>query len=92
MCIRDRRPTARFGTLSDQRHGALASPAVLENLSLDQIASDLGDPSNPVAQVVDGSANYIIASLCSIAGSPDVPICSASFVTQAQTSMTKTTN
>jgi len=73
-------------------NGALASPAVLENLSLDQIASDLGDPSNPVAQVVDGSANYIIASLCSIAGSPDVPICSASFVTQAQTSMTKTTN
>jgi hypothetical protein len=68
-----------------QMVGGSASPQVLEDLSLDQIAGDLSSPSSPVAQAIDGTANYMIASICSIIGSPNVPICSASFVTEALT-------
>ncbi len=67
--------------------GAAASPAVLEGVSLDQIASDLSDPSNPVAQAIDGTANYFIAAICSVTGSNAAPICSAPMISQAQATM-----
>ena len=38
--------------------GASANPGVLQNLTLDQIASQLDNPSSPVAQAVDGTADY----------------------------------
>jgi hypothetical protein len=70
--------------------GASSSPAVLENLSLDQIASTLSDPSNPIAQAVDGSANYLIANLCAMTGSPaTVPMCSSPIISQARSKMPK---
>ena len=67
-----------------QMLGPSADPAVLEGLNLDQIASDLSDPSSPVAQAIDGAANYMIAKICSIGSSINVPICSAPFVAQAE--------
>lgn len=68
---------------SVQMLGPGANPAVLEGLSLGEIAGDLSDPTSPVAQAVDGTANYMIASICSFIYSTGVPICSAPFVTQA---------
>lgn len=62
--------------------GASASPAVLEGLTLDQVATDLNDPSSPVAQAVDGTANYLIAAMCSVTGAA-LPACSASTVAAA---------
>jgi hypothetical protein len=62
--------------------GSNASPAPLEGLSLDQIAGDLSDPASPVARAVDGTADYMIASICSMTGAR-VPICSSPFVHQA---------
>ena len=53
-------------------------------LSLDQIATDLHDPSNPVAQALDGSANYLIAALCSVAGQGAAPICASSTIVRAE--------
>ncbi len=44
-------------------------------LSLDQIAADLHNPSSPVAQASDGSANYLIAVLCAVVGQGAAPIC-----------------
>jgi hypothetical protein len=67
--------------------GASASPSVLEGLSLEQIAADLSDASSPVAQAVDGTANYIIAAICSVAGSNAAPICSSPLIAEAQTAM-----
>lgn len=43
--------------------GAQYDPQVLAGLSARQIASQLGDPSSPVAQAVDGSAQVIIAAI-----------------------------
>lgn len=54
---------------------------VLDGLSLDQIAVDLSNPSSPVAQLIDGAANYLIADICSVVGAHSVPICSFDTVT-----------
>jgi hypothetical protein len=48
--------------------GASYSPAVLQGLTRDQIAADLNDPSSPVAQAIDGTANAITAALSSVTG------------------------
>lgn len=66
--------------------GSETSPSALEGLSLDQIALDLGNPSSPVAQAIDGPANYIVAAICSVAPGA-ASICSSPFVAQAQSAM-----
>ena len=67
--------------------GASADPGVLQNLTLDQIAAQLDDPSSPVAEAVDGSANYLIAAMCSVATTSAAPICTSSVIAQAQSTM-----
>ena len=67
--------------------GSATSPAVLEGLTLAQIASDLSDPSSLVAQAIDGTANYFIAAICSVTGSRAAPVCSAPMIAQAQATM-----
>jgi thiol-disulfide isomerase/thioredoxin len=67
--------------------GASADPAVLQNLTLDQIASELDDPSSPVAQSVDGTANDLIAAMCSVTSTSAAPICTSPVIAQAQTTM-----
>jgi hypothetical protein len=63
--------------------GASASPSVLEGLSLGQIGSFLSDPTSPVAQAVDGTANYLIAAMCTMVTGTKPSICSTSMTTQA---------
>ena len=43
--------------------GAQYSPQVLAGLSATQIASQLANPSSPVAQAIDGSARVIVAAI-----------------------------
>ena len=43
--------------------GAQYDPQVLAGLSARQIASQLGDPSSPVAQAIDGAAQVIVAAI-----------------------------
>ena len=43
--------------------GAQSDPQVLAGLSAAQIASQLSNPSSPVAQAVDGSAKVIITAI-----------------------------
>ena len=43
--------------------GASYSPQVLAGLSPSQIAAQLQDPSSPVAQAIDGTANDITAAI-----------------------------
>jgi hypothetical protein len=64
--------------------GASSSPSVLEGLSLSQIGSDIQDPASPVAQAVDGTANYIIAGLCSMISGSQPAICNSPTVAIAR--------
>jgi hypothetical protein len=63
--------------------GASASPAVLEGLSLSEIGQQLNNPNSSVALAVDGSANFFIAALCSMAQTDAPAICSARVTLQA---------
>jgi len=58
--------------------GASSSPAVLDGLSLSGIGIDLSNPKSPVALAIDGTANYFVAALCSMAKSNAPAICSTS--------------
>jgi hypothetical protein len=57
--------------------GASSSPSVLEGLSPGAIGQQLNNPKSPVALAVDGSANYFIAALCSMAQGDAPTICSS---------------
>jgi hypothetical protein len=48
--------------------GASYSPQVLQGLSRQQIAAQLNDLASPVAQAIDGTANYITAAITSVTG------------------------
>jgi hypothetical protein len=63
--------------------GASSSPSVLEGLSLSEIGQQLNLPKSPVALAIDGSANYFIASLCSVAQTDGPAICSSRVTLQA---------
>jgi hypothetical protein len=56
--------------------GASASPSVLEGLTLGDIGGDLSNATSPVAQAIDGTANYLIAALCTMVQDKTPPICS----------------
>ncbi len=64
--------------------GSSTSPSVLTGLSLDQIAADLSDPSSPVAQAIDGTANYLIGALCAVTGLAKPPVCTSSLAIQTR--------
>jgi Domain of unknown function (DUF929) len=55
--------------------GTSASPQVLADKSWAQIASWLHDASSPVAQAVDGTANYITAAICKLTGNQPATAC-----------------
>ncbi len=48
--------------------GSSFSPQVLQGLSRSQIAADLSNPDNAVAQAIDGAANDIAAAIASVTG------------------------
>ncbi len=56
--------------------GASSSPSVLEGLSFSEIGNDLRHPASPVARAVDGSANYLIAALCTMTQAKAPAVCS----------------
>jgi hypothetical protein len=55
--------------------GASASPQVLAGKSWAQIASSLHDGSGPVAQAVDGTANYVTAAICKLTNDQPITAC-----------------
>ncbi|HEY2215212.1 MAG TPA: DUF929 family protein [Acidimicrobiales bacterium] len=55
--------------------GASYTPAVLQGLTMSQIAAQLNDPSSVVAQAIDGTANLITASICAITGDQPASVC-----------------
>ncbi len=57
--------------------GASYDPGVLAGLSWSTIATDLSNPSSPVAQAVDGTANYITAAICKMTGNQPASACTS---------------
>ncbi len=60
--------------------GASYSPQVLQGLSRAQIAAQLGDPASPVAQAIDGTANYITAAISKVTGNQPSTVAGSSAV------------
>jgi thiol-disulfide isomerase/thioredoxin len=54
------------------------NPQVLQGLSWNEIATDLHNPSSPVAKGIVGSANLFTAAICKITGNAPASVCSAS--------------
>jgi len=57
--------------------GASYSNQVLGKLSWSQIAADLHNPNSPVAEAVDGTANYITAAICKMTGNQPASACTS---------------
>ena len=57
--------------------GASYNPQVLSGLSWSTIATDLHNSSSPVAQAVDGTANYITAAICKMTGNQPASACTS---------------
>ena len=55
--------------------GVSYDPGVLHGLSWATIATDLSNPSSPVAQAVDGTANYLTAAICKMTGNQPASAC-----------------
>jgi thiol-disulfide isomerase/thioredoxin len=58
------------------------NPQTLHGLTWAQVASDLHNPSSPVAQAVLGSANYITAAICKMTGNAPASVCTSPAVTK----------
>jgi Domain of unknown function (DUF929) len=57
--------------------GTPYDPGVLDGLSWSTIATDLHDPSSPVAKAVLGTANYFTAAICKMTGNQPASACTA---------------
>ena len=55
-------------------------PTMLNNPPGAPVASKLKNPNDPVAQAVDGAANYVTASICKMTGDKPGNVCSAAQV------------
>jgi hypothetical protein len=57
--------------------GTTYNPQVLHGLTWDQIATDLHNPTSPVAKGVNGSANMFTAAICRLTGNAPASVCTA---------------
>jgi hypothetical protein len=60
--------------------GSMYSPDMLAGKSVDDIAAELSDPRNKLAQAIDGSANALTAVLCTLTGSKPATVCDSAAV------------
>jgi hypothetical protein len=63
--------------------GPSYDPGILAGLSRTQIASDLSDPTSPIAKAIVGTANYLTAAICGIDNEKPTSVCTSSGVVQA---------
>lgn len=67
--------------------GANYSPQVLSNLSWDDIANDLSNPSSDVTKGIVGSANYLTAAICMSTNQKPASVCTAAPIPAIQQSL-----
>jgi hypothetical protein len=59
------------------------SPSILQNLTRQQIASGLTDPTNPVTEAILSSSNYLSAAVCAADGGQPSAVCKSKGVMTA---------
>jgi hypothetical protein len=64
--------------------GASYSPQVLQGQSMTAIAGSLVDPSNPMAQNIDGTANILTAAICNLTNNQPAQVCTTPTITAAK--------
>jgi hypothetical protein len=79
-------PFVAFGN-KGALEGPLYDPAVLAGKSWSQIAAALKDPSSPIAQSVDGGANYVTAEICKMTNNQPASVCTSPAVTAVQSGL-----
>ncbi len=68
--------------------GASFSPDVLQGKTHAQIAAALSDPTSPIAQGVDGTANLVTAAICQSTAQQPAAVCQAAGVSKATAKLT----
>jgi hypothetical protein len=67
--------------------GASYSPSVLAGKTWAQVAAALKDPSSPIAQAIDGTANQVTAAICKATNGSPASVCNAAGVKAASGSI-----
>jgi thiol-disulfide isomerase/thioredoxin len=62
----------------------LYDPGILKGMSWAQVATAMHDPSSPVAQSINGAANYMTAAICKMTGNTPAAVCTSSAVTKLE--------
>jgi thiol-disulfide isomerase/thioredoxin len=76
-------PFVDFGNKAVLKY-PLFDPGILKGMTWAQVASAMHDPSSPVAQSINGAANYMTAAICKMTTSNRAPVCSSSAVTKLE--------
>jgi len=63
--------------------GGQFSPSILQELSVNEIATGLTDPNDPATQAIVASANYLSAVICQVDGQLPAGVCSSAGVAHA---------
>ena len=67
--------------------GPIYDAAVLQGKSWNQIAAALRDPTSPIAQSVNGAANYITGAICQMTNNKPADVCSSAAVTAVKSGL-----
>jgi Domain of unknown function (DUF929) len=67
--------------------GPIYDAAVLQGKSWSQIAAALKDPTSPIAQSVNGAANYITGAICKMTNNQPASVCTSPAVTAVQSGL-----
>jgi hypothetical protein len=67
--------------------GPVYDPAVLQGKSWSQIAAALKDPTSPIAQSVNGAANYITGAICQMTNNQPANVCNSAAATAVKSGL-----
>ena len=67
--------------------GPIYNPGLLAGKTWSQIAAALKTPSSPIAQGVDGAANYLTGAICKMTNNQPANVCTSKAVTAVQSGL-----
>jgi hypothetical protein len=67
--------------------GPIYNPGILAGKTWSQIAAALKTPSSPIAQGVDGAANYLTGAICRMTNNQPADVCTSKAVTAVQSGL-----
>ena len=67
--------------------GPIYNPGLLAGKTWSQIAAALKTPSSPIAQGVDGAANYLTGAICKMTNNQPASVCTSKAVTAVQSGL-----